>query len=374
MAGHLNRTAILNLALLLSGIVTTMLGPLLPAFQSRWALNDAQAGLLFPAQFLSAVAIAAVVGPLARRYGYFALIAPGLLLMALGTALCAFGSWPLAVGGVMVYGCGQGLAITSANLGTAAEEAQGRARAIVMLNLSWCIGAVIAPQLVASLGRVFLPSVAAAVAVSAALVAAYCGSGPRPRAVDGMSRISRAGWLASAMMFLYVGSESSIAGWISALATRAADTRALWAILPSVFWGGMLVGRTLAQPALSRVAARTLVPAGLLGASAAAAVLIANPSGAATVTAGALTGFGLAPVFPLVVAQYGERSSAPSGLVFSAAGLGGGVIPPFIGWLSTATGSLRAGMAIVLPLIAIIFWLQIQLAREAPVSAPRRTS
>ena len=39
----------------LTGIVTTMLGPLLPALKVRWGLTDAQAGYLFAAQFAASV-------------------------------------------------------------------------------------------------------------------------------------------------------------------------------------------------------------------------------------------------------------------------------------------------------------------------------
>src|SRR4051794_14485496 len=65
------------------GMATTMLGPLMPSLQTRWLLTDAQAGLLFTAQFLATVAASALVGPLARRVGYGALITGGLALVAL---------------------------------------------------------------------------------------------------------------------------------------------------------------------------------------------------------------------------------------------------------------------------------------------------
>ena len=38
-------------AFVLTGTVTTLLGPLLPVLATRWALEDASAGLLFTAQF-----------------------------------------------------------------------------------------------------------------------------------------------------------------------------------------------------------------------------------------------------------------------------------------------------------------------------------
>ena len=38
-----------------TGILTTLLGPMLPILIARWALNDTQAGNLFLAQFLAQV-------------------------------------------------------------------------------------------------------------------------------------------------------------------------------------------------------------------------------------------------------------------------------------------------------------------------------
>jgi fucose permease len=64
----------------LAGIATTMLGPLMPALQARWKISDSLAGLLFTAQFLASVCSAALVGVLARRFGYGQLIRFGLII------------------------------------------------------------------------------------------------------------------------------------------------------------------------------------------------------------------------------------------------------------------------------------------------------
>jgi MFS transporter, FHS family, glucose/mannose:H+ symporter len=92
-----------------------------------------------------------------------------------------------------------------------------------------------------------------------------------------------------------------------------------------------------------------MIVAGLLLAFAAAAYLIGGDS-RGSVAAGALSGFGLAPVYPLVVAQYAGAGAvgSASGLIFSAAGLGGAAMPALVGFLSQSSGSLRTGMSAVL--------------------------
>ena len=52
-----NRKLVLagQIAFLPTGILTTLLGPMLPILMARWALNDTQAGNLFLVQFLSSL-------------------------------------------------------------------------------------------------------------------------------------------------------------------------------------------------------------------------------------------------------------------------------------------------------------------------------
>src|SRR5256885_14980523 len=49
--GDVRLMALLHAGFVLTGVVNTMVGPLLPVLSARWALNDAHAGYLFTAQF-----------------------------------------------------------------------------------------------------------------------------------------------------------------------------------------------------------------------------------------------------------------------------------------------------------------------------------
>src|SRR5690349_15917296 len=149
-----------------------MLGPLMPGFEAKWALDDAQGGLLFVAQFVAIVVASSVVAALARRFGYRATIASGLAVAALGVGGCASASWSLAMAAIAVTGIAMGMAIPASNLAMAgAAHDGGSARRVLYLNMFWSIGAVTAPALVASLGAWFLPSLAAAFGVMTIVVA-----------------------------------------------------------------------------------------------------------------------------------------------------------------------------------------------------------
>ena len=52
------------------GIVTVLLGPLLPMLSARWSLNYSQAGSLFTAQFLGSTVGVFVSGVIVSRWGF----------------------------------------------------------------------------------------------------------------------------------------------------------------------------------------------------------------------------------------------------------------------------------------------------------------
>lgn len=345
------------------GMATTMLGPLMPSLQARWQLTDAQAGLLFTAHFLATVAASAIVGPMARRLGYGALITAGLLLVAVGVAACALGAWPVVLAAVALYGCGLGIAIASANMRVAASSAGDSARPVMVLNLCWSVGAVVAPACLAALGHRFLWALAAALLAGATVLAAINREGITVTAIaPKMARRSMAGTTAFAagMLFLYVGTETSLSGWVSSYAMRNAAEKGLWAVLPSVFWGSLLAGRLTAPVALGRLRPHWFTLASLGIAFAGVVVLLMSRSAEGMVAASAISGYGLSPIFPAVVAQYADRagSSGASGLVFAAASLGGAAIPPLVGYVSTSQGSLRLGISLLLVLLAAMLWMQ----------------
>jgi fucose permease len=350
-----------------TGVANTMLGPLMPGFEARWHLDDAQAGLLFAALFAASVCLASMAAFIARRIGYRRMIVLGMALMGAGILGCMTGSWHLALVSIAVVGCGLGMAVPATNLEIAANAPGASARALVSVNLAWSIGAVAAPLLIAQLGAAF-PLVVGSGMILMALVLLPGGAGHRPVRVEHAKSSRRPSHLAFAtMLFLYVGCEVSITGWISSYASRGATTGQLWAILPSVFWFAMLLGRIASPPVLRRVSADALAPAGLACGFAGAILLVAGSGPQAMLAASALAGFGFAPVFPIVVAQYADRAAGSvSGLVFASASLGGAAIPSLIGWLSTITGSLRAGLSSVFVFLAVLIWMQLRIPKPEP--------
>jgi fucose permease len=163
------------------------------------------------------------------------------------------------------------------------------------------------------------------------------------------------------MFFLYVGTESALGGWLAALMKRLPESRPwLWFRAPSIFWGGLLLGRAVAPLLLRRLRERNLAFMGLTAASAAIAVLILARGGSWVMIAAGVAGLGLAPVFPVCVAllaHFGEMERRIGGPMFAFASLGGAVLPWVVGVVSTASGSLQTGL--ILPLIANVLLLAV---------------
>src|SRR5262249_14563893 len=86
-----------------------------------------------------------------------------------------------------------------------------------------------------------------------------------------------------------------------------------------------------------------------------------------------VTGFGLAPLFPLILSFASDSllASRNSGWVFSSAGLGGAAVPWLVGQISTQFGSLRAGFVLPASVAVLITALSLtRLGRGANSSKP----
>src|SRR6202158_6330070 len=152
-----NRKLILagQIAFLPTGILQTLLGPMLPILIARWAMKDTQAGNLFLVQFLAALVGVQLSGVLLARWGFRPAFLSGLLLMACGVATLYLGGLWLGLASVAADGLGLGLIIPADNL-LIAEIGSGsgsgpssRAGAVSLLNFFWGVGAVLCSLMVA---------------------------------------------------------------------------------------------------------------------------------------------------------------------------------------------------------------------------------
>ena len=361
---------------LLTGVLTVLLGPLISELLARESITQAQAALLFPAQFLTSSVGSVLSSRHLRRsvqLGYFS--------AACGVAVLALPAWPLPVAGAALLGFGLGLTIPATNLLVAERHRERRASALATLNLVWSLGAVSCPLLFLAIDRGvpsswLLGSLAVLTAVAGVAILATQGTEPlapllrqhEPSAPDvGLAQLLFLG----AMLFLYVGSESAIGGWLVTLSDRLGGDRSIASLfIGSGFWAAILVGRA-ATPFVLRSWSEAVLFRAALALAAAGALIVLLAGSRSSLALGALAaGLGLAPLFPLTVSRISSetagRSARLTGWVFVGSGLGGAAVP----WLTARVGggasTLQHGF--VVPLAGLVLLALISLRRTS--SAP----
>lgn len=376
----------LHAGFILTGMITVLLGPILPSLIARLRIDNSHAGLLFTAQFASSVAGVLLSSLLLTRWGFRVCLAFGFLAAAAGVSTLAFGSWASAMISVAVYGIGLGLIIPGTNLLVAESGTDRSAAALSLLNLAWGVGAVLFPLLAAAFLRIhdltfLLEALAALALVFAVWAAAFSPpnftrgrqtAGSLPKLRLSFADIRALGVL-GLLFFLYVGTENGWGGWISSYARSIhAGTAADWALAPAFFWGALLVGRALAPAVLRSGNEIRLARAGLLAAMLGGVVVLSSGGFVALTVGASIAGLGLSAVFPITIARFSTRfghwASRYVGGMFALGGLGGATLPWLIGHASSRLGSLRVALTIPLAAALLMFALfaSHSLTQDAP--------
>lgn len=360
-----NGIALIHVDFLLTGIVMTFIGPMLPILSARWSLTDARSGSLIFFQFFSSMLGMLLSGVFVQRWGYrFTLIA-GAVLMASGMALLASGPWSLGIAAVCILGVGYGLTTPAGNLRTAEINPARSASALNVINAVWGIGAMSSPFLVAIAQRAhrpayFLYGTAAGLVALLLLPLLLTRFVPDTNANVESPLGDKSFWkhnvlpLICLLFFVYVGSETSFGAWIATYARRVDSKAHVFATLtPSFYWGALLLGRALA-PIILRFHSPIAIARAGLGVAILGGVALVAAHGITLVVVGAiLAGLGLASIFPISVSLlprwFGASARRASGAVFASGNVGGAVVPWFMGEVSTHFAGLRA--AFLVPLL-----------------------
>jgi fucose permease len=374
--------AIVHSGFIVAGVVTVILGPILPILIARWSMTDERAGLFFTLQFCGNLMGIASLGSLISRRGYGQTLGIGFSFIALGIAALNLSSEFVCLIATAGFGYGLGLVLSATNLWVAEAAASRRAAALTILNLAWGIGAITCPVLVMLAQRshklgILLLGLSG---LSALLALVLVSMDIEPRSQKGTAETTfrdelpvgmKTAFALGGLFFLYCGTESAIGGWAGTLAKRMGTNPGdLWELAPMFFWAGLLTGRALGPLVLRGVRERTVLILGLMlaGVCNGALLWLANLQGAAICLVGA--GLGFACIFPLLVASlvgyYGKRARRVGSIIFAVASLGGATIPWLVGFTSTHIGGLRAGLMV--PLIACMFMLGLLqlLGKERP--------
>ena len=383
---------LVHLDFLLTGIVMTFLGPMLPILSARWSLTDEKAGYLLFAQFFSSMFGMFSSGPLVKSIGYRLTLIIGLLMMASGMALLVSGPWLMGIIAVCVLGIGHGITTPAGNLRTAEVNPHRGAAALSVINAVWGVGAVSSPFLVATAQQVHKPArflYGTALALLLLLLAfAFARFQPDTRTRGLQSSVSgtkvrhqRLLPLICGLFFVYVGTETCFGGWLASYARRmnsdpGSSAHTSWAMTTAFFWGALLAGRALAPLALKFHRETAVARTGLTLALAGGLMIVSAQSSALLIPGAVLAGLGLASIFPISVSLlprwFGESVANSSSAVFASGNTGGAVLPWLVGVVSTHTGSLRPGFLV--PLLGVAVMLAFYVVHGAPTSIAAPTT
>jgi MFS transporter, FHS family, glucose/mannose:H+ symporter len=370
---------------LAAGIATVMLGPLLPALIQRWHIQDAQAGTLFTASFAGQFS-----GAWFATRNLRASILFGSAITAAGCIAMAWVGYGPAHIALFSVGLGLGAGLTAGNVIAGTTVPAARARLIAILNVAWGLGAIACPVLVrmSSAGgiRYFFFATAAFLAITSLVAIAiphpaqpFEPTSPpasRPPSIPQRMPLPPLPlFVFGAAIFLYIGVENALGGWLPSYAVRT--NPALHASSIAIyFWVAELAGRILVtalmtllgEAALYRICLALLILAQIL------LCATANISSTGIVTLTVLGALSLAPLYPLIMSFLLARTGnhARLGALFATASFGGATLPWLTGVFSTQFQSLRTGLLVPAAGAALLLFLSaILTAKPNPPSEVR---
>lgn len=342
----------MQLAFALTGVGTTLLGSLLPTLSMNWRLDDRRAGFLFAAQFCGSA-----LGALLVSSHFFRSALRGYLLLAISALSIAFVRGEARLLLFCTFGLGLGLAETSTSMWMGKVFPTRRGAALSVLNAWWCFGAVISAPLASVWVNRFSPEYFYPMLGAAVVATMIPVLGKGRVAVEEIRDSESAGedidWKRVAgfalMAFLYVGSETSVGGWLMSYVHRlATSSNFLAPLATSCFWLALLGGRTISPWLLRRMDELQLLTYSVVGAFVSVVMLLLLRTPVGTVFSATCTGLMLGPIFPLCMARILAlmHDSPQSKWTFSLSGVGAAALPALTGEVSTRAGSLHSGLLV----------------------------
>ena len=333
-------------AIFVYGMISAMLGTILPNLSERFHLTPTQNGTIAFAQALGLIIASVGVGPLLDSEGYKIGLLLGLALIAIALyVLPRSPGFRTILVLLFLLGVGGGIVVTGANALTSGVSEAHRATALNLVNLFFGLGGFATPFISANLFKknwVRLCYTVATLTIVALAVQAIT-SMPAPTGAAGFvlaDAVPVLGrpllFLLGFFLFLYMTCEVGVWNWLPRhlIAQGVPESSAL-NILSLGFALGLLAGRVGVAPVFTRVSAINVT----LAASAAMAVTTFFMLRATKpITAFALVfaaGLSMAPVFPTTLAIVGTAFPRMTGTAM------GFVIT--CGWVGLAVSSRIIG-------------------------------
>jgi MFS family permease len=338
-------------------MVIGLLGPSLPAMVADLGITYAQAGFFFTLLSFGSL-IGTSLGAIGSDYvprkllfgACIFVLSVGLFVLGLmpSYALVALVIFLLSLTGSPIGAIGQ-----SIMLGMFPDK---RERYLSYMTFFGALGNLVAPVIVslnftASLSWrwPFIETAVLAFIVGIALFATPIPSAAPVHQPEKLATIMKnRGVLSSAVLiFFSVGADLGFSYWLAEyFKSELHASLRMSSSVVGVYLVGILVGRILVPAFLKRISARANLIMGLGIALASIVPFIIVPSVPLKIALCAVYGFGMGPVFPLLVArgsrEFPSQSGAVTGVLYGCLSLGGMLFPLVVGALAGYVGIARS--------------------------------
>ena len=369
---------LLHAGFFVSGIATVIIGQFLPILATKFSLNDAQIGLLFPAQFAGSLIGTFLTNWFGKRQKFVAASAFGCLAMAVGVSFLNFNSFELVLLGFLINGVGIGLTLPSINMLILELNPTQITSALSILNFFWGVGAIISSPFVdffSDKTDIFTPTIILSIALFIISTAIFF----QPKDFEkkpGSNEITEdfsvpiwsnpVAWAIAAFNFVHVGFESGMGGWLKLYTERIAGGEVKSAFPPILlFFVFFVVGRGVAPVFFRFLNENRMLILSLLTILTGMIVLLFAKDVLILSVGASITGFGTSSIFPTNVSRFnkffGETASRRATPLFICGTLGAFSTTWLIGFLSDKFANLHAGMLTLLVSVLVLILLQIGL-------------
>jgi MFS transporter, FHS family, glucose/mannose:H+ symporter len=333
------------LAFLVYGMISALLGALLPGLSERFSLTPKQNGVLALLQALGLGVASLSAGPLIDNRGKKTGLALGLSIVT--AALIVL---PNVSGYAMIEACwfmlgfGGGVMVTAGNALASDISESKRASVLNLLNLFFGLGLMATPFIAANVlsGDAVKLCYLISILTAGTLLVQIVTPMPPTSGERGI-RISEVGdlfgspvlYLLALLLFLYVACEVGFSTWLARhlIAQGMKENQAFNALTAFAF--GILIGRLVVSRILIRIPAVTVTLAAACLMTALTYVTLQMTGPTAALIAVFSTGLAMAPVFPTTLGIVGDvftkATGTAMGIVITSGWIGLVVSAPIIG-------------------------------------------
>jgi fucose permease len=364
------------------GLPDTLIGVAWPSIRTTFGLRQSDVSWIFIGSGCSYFVSSFFAGRLLKRFNVGVLLALSSALVACsGFDYSMARAWPWFAMGSLLHGLGSGAIDAGLNHYVAHHFS---ARHMNWLHAFYSLGAMVGPYLMVMtmtranswrLGYLIVAATLLLLSILFLLTRRRWDDGPadpaEPAAIEseptktvGATHALRNQivWLHIILFFIYTGLEVALGQWSFTVLTEARniprEQAGYWVTL---YWASILAGRILLGFVVERIGIDSIIRLSLLSALAGTGLFAWNPFAMASPIALALSGFGLAVIFPSLMTRTPQRlgkeiAAHAIGFQVGAAMLGAATVPSLAGVIAQYTALKNVPPTLFL-LTAVLFLL-----------------